>query len=160
MYECMHVCMYYVCMRLCTPIGAPFGAPIANRRADRRPVCCRCVCPKLNMHVLRMYVYIDAPIILGVLYMYVCMHIRKYYVYMYVCTPIGAPFGSPIANRRADSCPKLNMHILRMYVYIDAPIILGGNICMYACHVCTPIGAPFGSPIANRRADRRAVWCR
>ena len=102
MYECMHVCMYYVCMRLCTPIGAPLGAPIANRRADRRPVCCRCVCPKLNMHILRMYVYIDAPIILGVQYMYVCMHIRKYYVYMYVCTPIGAPFGSPIANRRAD----------------------------------------------------------
>ena len=102
MYECMHVCMYYVCMRLCTPIGAPLGAPIANRRADRRPVCCRCVCPKLNMHILRMYVYIDAPIILGVLYMYECMHIRKYYVYMYVCTPIGAPFRAPIANRRAD----------------------------------------------------------
>ena len=37
------------------------------------------------MHVLRMYVYIDAPIVLGVLYMYVCMHIRmKYYVCMFV----------------------------------------------------------------------------
>ena len=56
------------------------------------------------MHVLRMYVYIDAPIVLGVLYMYVCMHIRMYYVcmYMYVCSPIGAPFRAPIANRRAD----------------------------------------------------------
>ena len=48
------------------------------------------MCPKLNMHVLRMYVYIDAPIVLGVLYMYVCMHICMYYVCMYVCAPIGA----------------------------------------------------------------------
>ena len=59
------------------------------------------MCPKLNMHVLRMYVYIDAPIVLGVLYMYVCMHVCMYYVCMYVCTPIGAPFGGPIANRHA-----------------------------------------------------------
>ena len=63
------------------------------------------MCPKLNMHVLRMYVYIDAPIVLGVLYMYVCMHICMYYVCMYVCAPIGAPFGAPIANRRADRRP-------------------------------------------------------
>ena len=83
MYECMHVCMYYVCMYVCTPINAPFGAPIANRRADRRPVCCRCVCPKLNMHVLRMYVYIDAPIILGVLN--ICMNACMYVCIMYVC---------------------------------------------------------------------------
>ena len=40
-----------------------------------------------------MYVYIDAPIILGVLYMYECMHVCMYYVCMYVSTPIGAPFG-------------------------------------------------------------------
>ena len=101
MYECMHVCMYYVCMYVCTPIGAPFGAPITNRRADRHAVWCK-LCPKLNMHILRMYVYIDAPIILGVLYMYECMHVCMYYVCMYVCTPIGAPFRAPIANRRAD----------------------------------------------------------
>ena len=48
----------------------------------------------LNMHVLRMYVYIDAPIILGVLYMYECMHVCMYYVGMYVCTPIGALIGA------------------------------------------------------------------
>ena len=63
------------------------------------------MCPKLNMHVLRMYVYIDAPIILGVLYMYECMHVCMYYVCMRLCTPIGAPFGAPIANRRADRRP-------------------------------------------------------
>ena len=34
------------------------------------------------MHVLRMYVYIDAPIILGVLYMYECMHVL---CIMHVC---------------------------------------------------------------------------
>ena len=54
------------------------------------------------MHVLLMYVYIDAPIVLGVLYRaYVCMHACMY-VCMHVCTPFGAPFGAPIANRRAD----------------------------------------------------------
>ena len=37
------------------------------------------------MHVLLMQVYIDAPIVLGVLYMYVCMHVCMYYVCMYVC---------------------------------------------------------------------------
>ena len=78
-----------------------FDAPIANRRADRRAAWCSCV-PKLNMHVLRIYVYMDAPIILGVLYIYECMHVCMYYVFMYVCAPIGAPFGAPIANRRAD----------------------------------------------------------
>ena len=51
MYECMHVCMYYVCMRLCTPIGAPFGAPIANRRADRRPVCCRLAIGDIHTYI-------------------------------------------------------------------------------------------------------------
>ena len=90
MYECMYVCMYHVCMYICTPIGAPFDAPIANRRADRRAVWCSCV-PKLNMHVLRIHVYMDAPIILGVLYIYECMHVCMYYVFMYVCAPIGAP---------------------------------------------------------------------
>ena len=72
MYECMHVCMYYVCMRLCTPIGAPFGAPIANRRADRRPVCCRCVSQVKYAHfenvcIYRRADYTGSPI-------YVCMH--------------------------------------------------------------------------------------
>ena len=57
------------------------------------------------MHVLIMYVYIDAPIVLGVLYMYVCMHVCMYYVCMYVCIPIGVPFGAP--NRRAESARRI-----------------------------------------------------
>ena len=43
------------------------------------------MCTTLNMHVLRMYVYIDAPIVMGVLHMYVCMHVCMHYVCMYVC---------------------------------------------------------------------------
>ena len=104
MYECMHVCMYYVCMYVCAPIGAPFGAPIANRRADRRVVCCRCV-PKLNMHVLRMYVYIDAPIILGLLYMYdvLCMYASLYSNRraMHACMYVLCMYASLYSNRRA-----------------------------------------------------------
>ena len=51
------------------------------------------------MHVLRMYVYIDAPIIMGVLYMYECMHVCMYYVCMYVCTLI---IENVCIYRRAD----------------------------------------------------------
>ena len=73
-YVCMHACMHVLFMYVC-------------------------------MHAIWLadpYVYIDAPIILGVLYMYVCMHVCMHYVCMYDFTPIGAPFGAPIANRRAD----------------------------------------------------------
>ena len=68
------------------------------------------------MHVLRMYVYIDAPIVMGVLYMYVCMHVCMHYACMYVCM-----YAMRRAIRRADRysarwvvlmCPKLNMHVL------------------------------------------------
>ena len=49
-----------------------------------------------------MYVYIDAPRVLGVLYMYVCMiYACTMYVCMYVCTQFGALFGAPI-----DCAPK------------------------------------------------------
>ena len=43
------------------------GAPIV-RRSTRRVAL---MCLKLDMHVLSMYVYIDAPGVLGVLYVYV-----------------------------------------------------------------------------------------
>ena len=36
------------------------------------------------MHVLRIYVYMDAPIILGVLYMYACMYVCIMYVCVFV----------------------------------------------------------------------------
>ena len=50
-----------------------------------------------------MYVCIDAPRVLGVLYMYVCMiYACIMYVYVYVCTQFGALFGAPISIRRAD----------------------------------------------------------
>ena len=68
----------------------------ADRRVDRRVEWYRCL--KLDMHILCKYVYIDASGVLGVQYMYVCMHVCMYYVCMYVCTL----FGSPIPNRRAD----------------------------------------------------------
>ena len=79
--------------QFCTPIGAHSARP-SLIGALIGELC--------GIDVLRMYVYIDAPIILGVLYMYECMHVCMYYVCMYVCTPFGAPFGAPIANRRAD----------------------------------------------------------
>ena len=75
------------------------------------------------MHILRMYVYIDAPIILGVLNMYECMHVCMYYVFMYVCAPIGAPFGAPIANRRADQ-RVVCCRCTDKYVRIE-------NVCIY-----------------------------
>ena len=43
-------------------IGVPIGAPIGAL---------------IDMNVLRMYVYIDAPIVLGVLYMYVSWYSRS-----------------------------------------------------------------------------------
>ena len=50
-----------------------------------------------------MYVCIDAPRVLGVLYMYVCMiYACIMYVYMYVCTPNSAPISIRRADRRAD----------------------------------------------------------
>ena len=70
------------------------GAP--DRRANRRVEWYRCL--KLDMHIIRKYVYIDEPGVLGVQYMYVCMHVYMYYVCMYVCTL----FGAPIAIRRPD----------------------------------------------------------
>ena len=82
MYECMHVCMYYVCMRLCTPIGAPLGAPIANRRADRRPVCCRCV-PVKYAHIENVCIYRRADYTGSAIY--VCMHAYTYVLCIYVC---------------------------------------------------------------------------
>ena len=42
-----------------------------------------------------MYVYIDAPGVLGVLYMYVCMHVCMHYVCMYLCTLFSMPIGAP-----------------------------------------------------------------
>ena len=98
MNACMYVCNMYVCMFVLQSarhsarrslIGALIGALCA-------------VDAQLNMYVLRMYVYTDSPIILGLLYMYECMHICMYYVCMRLCTPIGASFRAPIANRRAD----------------------------------------------------------
>ena len=87
-YICMNACMYVCIMYVCMFVLQSAPCALLYRRADRRAVWC--MCPKLNMHILRMYVYIDAPIILGVLYMYECMHVCMYYVCMYVCTPIGA----------------------------------------------------------------------
>ena len=88
MNACMYVC-YNVCMYVCAPIGALIGA---LRGVGESLI--------LNMHILRMYVYIDAPIILGVLNMYECMHVCMYYVCMYACTPIGALI------RRADAVAR------------------------------------------------------
>ena len=57
------------------------------------------------MHVLLMYVYIDAPIVLGVLYrpMYVCMH-----VCMYACMYAIRRADRESARCVAYMCPKLN----------------------------------------------------
>ena len=94
MNACMYVCIMYVCMSVLQSarhsarrslIGALIGA----------------LCG-VAVYVLRIYVYMDAPIILGVLYMYECIDVCMYYVCMRLCTPIGAPFGAPIAIRRAD----------------------------------------------------------
>ena len=103
------------------------------------------------MHVLRMYVYIDAAIVLGVLYMYVCMHICMYYACMYVCAPIGALIGALCAvnvsqvkyarienvciYRRADSTGSAIYVCMHVYMYV---------LCIYVC-LCS-----------NRRAIRRA----
>ena len=126
-------------------IGAPYRR--ADRCVDRRVEWYRCL--KLDMHIIWKYAYIDEPGVLGVQYIYVCMHVCMYYVCMY-------------AIRRADRysarwsacwviwmCLKLNMHVLLMYVYIDAPIVLG-VLYMYVRH----------SARRYRRADRRAVWHR
>ena len=67
--------MYFVCMYVCM-----YAILRADRYSARWVIW---MCLKLNMHVLLMYVYIDAPIVLGVLYMYVCMHVCMYYVCMY-----------------------------------------------------------------------------
>ena len=69
------------------------GAPIA-RRSTRRVAL---MCLKLDMHVLSMYVYIDAPGVLGVLYVYVCMYVLR----MHACTQIGAAIAIRRADRRA-----------------------------------------------------------
>ena len=84
------------------------------------------------MHVLRMYVYIDAPIILGVLYMYVCMHVCMYYVCMYVCTPIGA---SVLLARR-----YIHTFSIRAYLTWDTSI-------PHNAPIRAPNGAPNGAPI-------------
>ena len=75
---------YYICMYRGIYVSQVKYVRIENvciyRRADYTGstiyVCIvEYMCPQLNMHVLRMYVYIDAPIILGVLYMYVSWNI-------------------------------------------------------------------------------------
>ena len=70
------------------------------------------------MHVLRMYVYVHAPIVLGVLYMYVCMHVCMYYVCMYVCTSIGAAFGALIGALCGIDVSQVK------YAHIE-------NVCIY-----------------------------
>ena len=70
------------------------------------------------MYVLRIYVYMDAPIILGVLYMYECMHVCMYYVCMRLCTPIGAPFGALIGALCAVDVSQVK------YARIE-------NVCIY-----------------------------
>ena len=111
-----------------------------------RDLCVVWMCPKLNMHVLRMYVYIDAPIGLGVPYMHVCMHVCTYYVCMYVCTPVGthtarrsligalcyiyvsqvkyARIENVCIYRRADSTRSI------IYVCMHACMCV---LCMYVC---------------------------
>ena len=71
------------------------------------------------MHILRMYVYIDAPIILGV----VCMHVCMYYVCMYVCTPIGAPFGAVLIGALIGALCGVGVSQVK-YARIE-------NVCIY-----------------------------
>ena len=117
------------------------------------------------MHVLRMYENIDAPIILGVLYMYECMHACMYYVCMYVCTPIGAP-----SARRS-----LIGALIGALCYIDVSQVKYArieNVCIYrradntgstiyvCMHACMYVLCMYVCLYSNRRADRRAVWYR
>ena len=96
-----------------------------------------------------MYVYIDAPIVLGVLYMYVRMHVCMHYVCMHVCTPFGALCGIDVSQVKY-ACIE-NVCIYRRADSTGSTIYA----CMHACmYVCTPIGATFGGPIAKEwRAD-------
>ena len=76
-------------MYVCTPIGA-HSARRSLIGALIGALCGIDVSQVKYAHIENIYIYIDAPIGLEVLYMYVCMHVCTYYVCMYVCTPIGA----------------------------------------------------------------------
>ena len=87
-YVCTHACMYVLCMHACmyairrADIGALIGALCGIDMSQVKYACIENVC-----------IYRRADSTGSTIY--VCM-------YAYVCTPIGAPFGRPIANRRAD----------------------------------------------------------
>ena len=103
-------------------------------------------CLKLDMHILLKYVCIDAPGVLGALYMYVCMHVCMYYACMYVCTLFGALFGAPISIRRDDRRAGWHRCVLSwIYMYYECMYIstrreyweyyICMHVCMYACIV-------------------------
>ena len=103
-----------------------------------------------------MYVYIDAPIILGLLYMYECMHVCMYYVSMYVLRSlfgalIGALGGIYVSQVEYACIINVGIHVYRradstryMYVCMHHMYVLCMYVCMYVC-MCS-----------NRRAIRRA----
>ena len=59
MYACMYACIMYVCMYVRYSARRSLFGALIGALGDM---------DVLNMHVLLMYVYIDAPIVLGVLY--------------------------------------------------------------------------------------------
>ena len=82
----MYICMHYLARYLARL--SLFGGPIcALGGMDVSQV--ECVC------IMNVCIYRRAGV-LGVLYMYVCMHVGMYYVCMYFCTLFGALFGTPI----------------------------------------------------------------
>ena len=131
-----------------------------DRRVDRRVEWYRCL--KLDMHIIWKYVYIDAPGVLGVQYMYVCMHVCMYYVLCimyYVCMYVCTLFGEPIAIRRADrragwyGCVSswICMYYQCMYISTGSTIY----VCMHACmYVLCMYACMYAIRRAIRRADR------
>ena len=84
MYICMHYLAKYWARQslFCAPIGTLGGIDVSQVECVCIMNVCRPIYPRSG--------------VLGVLYMYVCMHVGMYYVCMYFCTLFSALFGAPI----------------------------------------------------------------
>ena len=150
MYICMHYLAKYSAHR------SLFGAPIgALGGIDVSQV--ECVC------IMNVCIYLRAGV-LGVLYMYVCMHVGMYYVCMYFCTlfsalfgaPIGAPGGIDVSQMGyayyyecmyASTCQEYWEYYICIYAYMYAYIMY---VYMYVCTLfVAPIGALGGIDVSR-----------
>ena len=116
------------------------------------------------MHVLLMYVYIDALIVLGVLYMYVCMHVA-YVCIVYVCMYVrhsarhsarrslfGALYDINVSQIKYACIENVCRPIYRRADSNGSTIYVCMHACMYA--LCMYVCSMYAIRRAIRRADR------